>query len=279
MGLWILGYGLLIAVAERIFPYSVPRLRMIGTARAPAARFARNISFAAINLFLSSFMVNAIGMRAALWSLRWRPHGIPEHAGLALDLLLLDFWIYAWHRIVHAFPWTWRFHEPHHLDEHVDSTTALRFHCIDIGISAAARGVMIVIFDIDLWHVFIFELATVAFSLFHHSNLRLPAAFERFLSWVIVTPSFHWIHHHPTRRVHDSNYGTILSLWDRLLGTCSATRRHPGMSLGVEGRPDEGVLSLLVMPFLLREGRATVAVAVESPLSGESPRRNAEPPS
>ena len=86
-------------------------------------------------------------------------------------------------------------------------------------------------------------------ALFHHSNLRIQPRIERVLSWFVVTPAIHWVHHHAIRRDTDSNYATILSVWDRLFGNRSETRRWPEMPIGVERLTDVRFFSLLVRPF------------------------------
>ena len=85
--------------------------------------------------------------------------------------------------------------------------------------------------------------------MFHHSNLRLPPRFERALSFLIVTPSIHWVHHHAIRRDTDSNYASLLSVWDRLFGSRSATVRTPEMPIGTQGLKDRGIAGLLARPF------------------------------
>ncbi len=65
----------------------------------------------------------------------------------------------------------------------------------------------------------------------------------------MVTPSIHWVHHHRIRRDTDSNYATVLSLWDRLFGSRSATRRTAEMEIGVKGREEQDLLALLRKPF------------------------------
>ena len=67
---------------------------------------------------------------------------------------------------------------------------------------------------------------------------------------MIVTPSIHWVHHHRTRADTDSNYSTVLSLWDPLFRSRSKTRRTPDLEIGVEGREELPVLNLIVAPFL-----------------------------
>ena len=68
----------------------------------------------------------------------------------------------------------------------------------------------------------------------------------------MVTPSIHWLHHHRVRRDTDSNYATILSLWDRLFGSRNRGRRQPDMAIGVEGEEEETAVALLLRPFRWR---------------------------
>ena len=86
-------------------------------------------------------------------------------------------------------------------------------------------------------------------AIFQHSNVRLPKRLERALGFVIITPAIHWIHHHAVRNDTDSNYGTLLSLWDRLFGSLSPTQRHPEMLIGVEYDNERSLGELLMLPF------------------------------
>jgi sterol desaturase/sphingolipid hydroxylase (fatty acid hydroxylase superfamily) len=97
--------------------------------------------------------------------------------------------------------------------------------------------------------VLVFETLLLVATMFHHSNLRLPPAFERALSRIVVTPSIHWVHHHRVRVDTDSNYATILSLWDPLFRSRSPHRRAPDMPIGVEGREERPLLGLVAAPF------------------------------
>jgi sterol desaturase/sphingolipid hydroxylase (fatty acid hydroxylase superfamily) len=169
---------------------------------------------------------------------------------LIVDLVLLDCWSYWLHRAYHEAPFLWRLHAPHHLDEHLDSTTAVRFHPGEVVLSAILRLAPIVLLSIPFTHVVVFEAVLLAGSLFHHSNLRLPARFERALSRVIVTPSIHWVHHHADWRDTNSNYAAILSLWDPLFGTRSLSVRSREMRIGLEGLEDRPFFGLLLAPFL-----------------------------
>ena len=170
-------------------------------------------------------------------------------APLIVQLLALDLWTYAMHQAYHRVPLLWRFHAPHHLDETLDITSAFRFHIGEILISGVLRVIPALFLGISVEILLMFEAALLGAATFHHSNIKLPAAYERGLSYLIVTPSIHWVHHHNIRADTDSNYAGILSLWDRLFRSKSGTARTATMAVGVEGERDRTLFGLIVYPF------------------------------
>jgi sterol desaturase/sphingolipid hydroxylase (fatty acid hydroxylase superfamily) len=216
------------------------------------ARLLRNGCLWFVNAASGSLIVVPITAWAGGLAIGLRPAWLSGWAGLVFDLILLDFWIYWWHRINHTLPWLWRFHAIHHLDRFLDSTSAARFHPGEIVLSALVRAVAILLLGIPLTSVLVFETVILMAAIFHHSNLSLPGPIERLLARLIITPSVHWVHHHAVRRDTDSNYGTILSIWDPLFGTRSGTRRQLDMTIGVEGEGEEPLMRLLLRPFRAR---------------------------
>ncbi len=232
---------------ERLFPVA----RAVGGWR----RVGRNLTLAGLNGVLGWAVVVPVSAAAAHWAPDWRPLWLTGSLGLGFDLLLLDGWIYWWHRANHRWPLLWRFHEVHHLDEFLDASSALRFHSGEVLLSAIVRALVIFVTGMPLASVVVFETLLAVVVMFHHSNLHLPRAFERGLSLVIVTPSIHWVHHHATRADTDSNYATVLSVWDRLFGSRSGTRRTVDMIIGVEDHNEEPIIGLLKRPFLSAAAR------------------------
>ena len=232
---------------ERLFPVA----RAIGGLR----RVGRNLGLAGVNGVLGWAVVVPLSAAASHWAPEWRPLWLTGWLGLGFDLLLLDLWIYWWHRANHRWPLLWRFHEVHHLDEFLDASSALRFHSGEVLLSAFVRAVVIFVAGMPLASVVVFETLLAVVVMFHHSNLRLPRSLERLLSYVIVTPSIHWVHHHAVRADTDSNYSTVLSMWDRLFGSRSASRRVVDMAIGVEGHHEEQIAGLLARPFLSAAAR------------------------
>ncbi len=240
---WII----VIVAAERLVP-AVAR-------RGGWTRIGRNAGLFAINIVASRLAVIPLTALAAGFGPEWRPDWLIGGWSLLIDLLILDLWIYAWHLANHGLPLLWRFHEIHHLDEFLDASSAVRFHVGEVLLSACVRAVVIIALDIPLASVLIFETMVLVAAIFQHSNLRLPRGLERALSMVIITPSIHWVHHHAVRMDTDSNYGTTLSVWDRLFGTLSPTPRTPEMTIGVERASDTGLAALLLRPLTGAPGR------------------------
>ena len=238
VGAWFMA----LAAAERLAP----------AANRPTAnrgrRLFNNLGLWAANTAINPVITVPIAVAAAgvqLWS---RPD-MPFGSGLAFDLLLLDLWTYAWHRANHEWRWLWRFHRIHHLDEFLDTTSAARFHPGEVVISALARAPLIVAAEVDLGSILVFDAAVLVSAFFHHSNLRLPSGLEAALRSVFVTPSHHWVHHHARQHDTDSNYGALLTLWDRLFRSWSRSERTRDMRIGVEDQKDTTLGGLAVAPF------------------------------
>ncbi len=245
----VLAWLVLFFVWERMSPAAQPPGPLPDEAPGGAHRLLRNGGLWLGNTLLSRFIILPLTFLAASYSLGWRPDEWKGGWVLIVDILILDFMIYWWHRANHEFQPLWRFHQVHHLDRRLDSTSAVRFHFGEVLLSACFRVVVVILLDIPFAAIILHETVVLVAAIFQHSNVRLPKGLERALSWVIITPGIHWIHHHAVRSDTDSNYGTLLSLWDRLFGSLSPTRRHPEMPIGVEHDKERSLRELLLLPF------------------------------
>lgn len=232
-------------------------LERLAVAQSPPAdnqrRIFRNVGLGLIALTAAPLLLTLTGRVASGIEPLVPLDALGPAGALLIQLLVLDIWTYGMHRAYHEVPLLWRFHAPHHLDDHLDASSAFRFHLGEIVISAAARLIPALAFGIDAATLLLFEAILMANAVFHHSNIALPPRLERILSWVIVTPSIHWIHHHQIRADTDSNYTAILSVWDRLFGSANPNKREIGMPIGVEGQCDQPILKLLAYPFVARK--------------------------
>jgi sterol desaturase/sphingolipid hydroxylase (fatty acid hydroxylase superfamily) len=220
---------------------------------------------AGINLFftattiLVNFAMAFILLLAADWAtqnnvgiLQWLPE-MNTWLIAIIGVLLLDligaYWV---HLIEHKIKFLWRFHLVHHTDTWVDTTSANRHHPGEsvIRFTFTVLGVLIV--GSPMWLVFLYQSLSVVFSQFNHANLPLPKKVDQWLSFVIVTPDMHKVHHHYKLPYTDSNYGNIFSIWDRIFGTFSYLDRDKivyGVDTHMESHENNKLKTLLKIPF------------------------------
>lgn len=178
--------------------------------------------------------------------------GVTGGARVVIAILLLDYTLWHWHRVNHRIHFFWRFHSVHHVDRDMDASTALRFHFGELGMSVGWRALQIVAIGADPLSVFIYQALLFTSILFHHSNTRLPLSFERALVRLIVTPRMHGIHHSDYENETNTNWSSLLSLWDYLHGTIRLDVPQPSITVGVPAFDDPKKVTLgkiLRMPF------------------------------
>ncbi|OIQ30742.1 MAG: sterol desaturase [Bacteroidetes bacterium MedPE-SWsnd-G2] len=170
-----------------------------------------------------------------------------------LGVFLLDFFgAYLAHFVEHKVKPLWMVHLVHHTDHKVDTTTANRHHPIEsvIRFVFTLFGVFIVGTPIAI--VMLYQSLSLIATQFSHANIKLPKNVDKWISYVLVSPDMHKIHHHYVLPYTDSNYGNIFSVWDRLFGTYM-TMDRADLVYGVDTFPDEktnsNVKDLLQQPF------------------------------
>jgi sterol desaturase/sphingolipid hydroxylase (fatty acid hydroxylase superfamily) len=176
--------------------------------------------------------------------------------GFLAAFLLLDFLQYAVHRCQHAVPFLWRFHALHHSDPDVDVTTSVRHHPIEYLIAAAFFWLAVVVLGIPSVFVLSHTLAVFAAAALTHGNISLPQWLERLLRPVMITLDLHLVHHSISHNEANSNFGAVLSVWDRLFGTYTQFSREQRERLifGVRELPPSECLkpsAMLLTPWRL----------------------------
>ncbi|MFW6336473.1 MAG: sterol desaturase family protein [Phycisphaeraceae bacterium] len=176
--------------------------------------------------------------------LRWLyPEGLAENVGSAgvvvlwglVALVLLDGWHYVFHVLAHKAPLLWKLHAVHHTDPDVDVTTALRFHCGEIGIQCLMSLPVYLLLGVEMTHILLYNLVLLPVALFHHANVNVPERVDRALRWLIVTPRMHIVHHSKWTPETDSNFAAVLSIWDRVFGTFRQRPDPRTIDLGLDG--------------------------------------------
>ena len=170
-----------------------------------------------------------------------------------VGLLLLDLiGAYLAHLVEHKVKFLWKFHLIHHTDTWIDTTSANRHHPGESVIRFIFTVLAVLIVGSPMWMVFLYQSLSVVFSQFNHANIPLPKTVDKLLSYFIISPDMHKVHHHYKLPYTDSNYGNIFSVWDRLFGTYSYLDREKiiyGVDTHMKPEENNRLNNLLKIPF------------------------------
>ncbi len=236
-------------IAEQIVPF-------MGRAEPAWRHYLRNVVLAGINVAGLALVWRGLLLAAAAWAegsgwglLNLLNLGRPWR--IALTVLAFDALSYALHVGYHVVPALWRLHQVHHTDLDFDVTTASRFHFGEILLSTAVQTGAAIVLGAPPEGLVLFQMLLLLQAQAQHSNLALPEAADRIVRGVLVTPNMHRIHHSTVVADTNSNYATILSVWDRL-GRTFRRRPQAGIAIGLapyRRREELGLADLLAMPF------------------------------
>ena len=171
---------------------------------------------------------------------------------IVIGVLALDFSSWLVHWVMHKTPVLWRFHLIHHSDNNVDVTTGLRHHPGDSLLRGIFFLLLIFFSGAPMYSVMIYQTLVVIATAFTHANISLPKKLDRTLSWILVSPNMHKVHHHWKQPYTDSNYGAVFSIWDRLLGTfrkLDPKEIRYGLDNYYPNEKDEDFVALIKHPF------------------------------
>lgn len=237
-----------VIVVMALWELWAPRRRLsVGRTR----RWPSNLGVVALDslivrmLFPTAAVGFALACEARGWGL-FNALALPIGLAAAISVILLDLAIYLQHVLFHAVPALWRLHRMHHADLDFDVTTGVRFHPMEILLSLLIKFGVIALFGASALSVLIFEVLLSATSMFNHSNIAMPAAVDRIVRLLVVTPDMHRVHHSILRAETNSNFGFNFPWWDRLFGTYRAQPKegHDGMTIGIESFRDPAELRL-----------------------------------
>jgi sterol desaturase/sphingolipid hydroxylase (fatty acid hydroxylase superfamily) len=226
--------------------------------RARVKHAARNIVISLINGLVIAVVFAGVTILVADYTkqnriglLYWL--GITGTALNVFAFLLLDAWMYWWHRLNHLVPLFWRLHRMHHSDPEMDVTTATRFHIGEITLSSLIKLLLIVLFSIPIEVLIVFDVLQLPVISFHHANIQLPRLLDDVMAWFIVTPFMHKVHHSRFKPETDSNFSSLLSIWDRLFGSFVRKERCDEIRFGLDGFDSDErqtVKGMIATPFL-----------------------------
>ncbi len=141
---------------------------------------------------------------------------IPTIINIIITVLVLDCWLYWWHKFNHVSPFLWRFHKFHHRDENMNTTTALRFHTVELLFSYPGKALICLVFGISYSGLIVYECLFFTSVVIHHSNIRVSKHFDDLYSYLFISPNMHRVHHSIMPEERNNNYGALFSFWDKI---------------------------------------------------------------
>ncbi len=199
------------------------------------ATLARLVFFSAIDALSQRF-----GLRSG-WPDDWS-----YVAQLALAIPISDLCVYGFHRACHAVPALWTLHEAHHSSRALYGLSSARAHPLYVALSTAASSGPLLLLGMDPPAFAVLSTFLGVMGLFQHANLDLRYGP---LSLVFATADVHRWHHSAAPEEQATNFGNLLSVWDRLFGTF---RFPPGVpaTVGLRTPFPEGFVAHVLRPFV-----------------------------
>lgn len=228
-----------------------------------------------VQLFFGYSLLNTLAWTAEHQWGAVRLFPLEQHPLLSfvLSFLLLDLLEYVYHVLMHRYSYGWRFHAVHHADPALDVSTVLREHPGETVIRLAFLLVWVFISGITFWALMARQFVQIVSNVAAHAHLQLPEPVDHVLSWVLVTPNMHHVHHHQSQPYTDSNYGDVLSIWDRLFGTFRYMKADEIVfGLDTVNEPLNGVSfgHLLTQPFQDTPDESDVDTLISEPATVQS---------
>ncbi len=164
---------------------------------------------------------------------------------LLISLILLDLITFWLHVAYHKVPFMWKLHKLHHSDNEMNVTTSFRFHIGELAFSIIIKSIVIVFLGIKLEHFLLYETLFLTNVMFQHSNLSI-GKFDKVYRFIFTSPDMHKVHHSNIQEETDSNYTSLLSVWDRIFKTYKENNPKK-IVFGVRGLENEQTLKKMLL--------------------------------
>ncbi|MFN8371045.1 MAG: sterol desaturase family protein [Bacteriovoracaceae bacterium] len=168
---------------------------------------------------------------------------------LLILLFLYDCIMYWCHYLFHAFNFTRKVHNVHHVENSMDAMTAIRLHFFEYIAFSVAAIILFYTFAATTNERIIIIVISQVFSAYTHADFRLPYKIEMILDKIFVTSGYHMHHHSNNTKEANENFGLIFNLWDRINKTYH--RPEKGRIYQYGTRTDEEASNSLVKNLFL----------------------------
>jgi sterol desaturase/sphingolipid hydroxylase (fatty acid hydroxylase superfamily) len=212
----------------------------------------------------------ALGISSAIeWLFGPMAHFTLSSASIMVVFTILlfifdDFTRFLLHYCLHKSHYLWEFHKVHHSATVLTPFTIYRSHPIEnylyacrmaltqgfvVGLCYYLFGPTLKMIDIIGANVFIFAFNIMGSNL-RHSHIRMSWGDK--IEGLFLSPAQHQIHHSDNVKHFDKNFGTVLSLWDRLFSCFMRASEVGALSFGIgkEGELHRSLMGIYLQPFI-----------------------------
>jgi sterol desaturase/sphingolipid hydroxylase (fatty acid hydroxylase superfamily) len=185
---------------------------------------------------------------------------------LVFTLLLFvfdDFTRFLLHYLLHKVPLLWEFHKVHHSATVLTPFTVYRSHPVEnyfyacrmaltqgfvVGLCYYLFGPTLKMIDIIGANIFVFAFNIMGSNL-RHSHLWISWGDK--IEGLFLSPAQHQIHHSDNVKHFDRNFGTALSIWDRLFHCFMRASEVEKLTFGIgkEGAKHKTLFGIYIHPF------------------------------
>lgn len=144
---------------------------------------------------------------------------------------------------MHTYSWLWEFHKFHHSAETLNPFTVYRVHPVESillnSFGGICSGLVTGIFVYFFPAITMYSFLGVNFGLFlfHiYSNLRhtqVWISFSNALSYILLSPAQHQIHHSKKELHQNKNYGAIFGFWDYFANSIYIPKEREKLEFGL----------------------------------------------
>jgi len=186
---------------------------------------------------------------------------VPRYLSIVISFLFIDFVGYFNHWLFHKVSVLWKLHKLHHSDRAVDAITNYFHHPLAAVANFLLLTLLFVLFDLPVPVILLYGAFASIHAPLTHFKILLPEKWNKIVSYLIVTPNFHRIHHSLDMKEGNSNFGIVFPFWDRLFGTY-VSKTYTQMKtikfgINLKETPDTNSLKeYLINPFIRRQEKS-----------------------
>ena len=185
-----------------------------------------------VNLFGFVFVPISVGYLAvsasplALWDLG----GVGTIVGWVAGLVIYELSHWFIHMASHKVRLLWCMHSPHHAPEDMNIFVGHNLSVFEIAYLPFFLGAVPALLGVDPIIIVAINIADQIWNIVIHCSANVNFGF---LKHLIITPNHHRVHHSKNLVYMDTNYTTLILLWDSVLGTRVDIKKEEPPEFGI----------------------------------------------